>query len=220
MTQAPYASTHGEIGTPEEIAYEARAQEGSIWTGGRLLIGVLAFANAALAFAYFYLRSTNSGDLWRPHDITAPTAWGAAIMSLAVASAVVVAFGLRRLRLGVAVDWAVLWWCAVLGSALAFGSQIWEMTAVPWAAPGVSGYTSVFTAWEGMNLVLLFGGFYWLETILARHVRLRRAARQEGTDESALLADRMFRVSAESCAFFWGFIAVVSLFFWVFFYLA
>lgn len=216
MTQA---SAHGEIGTPEEIAYEARAQEGSIWTGGRLLIGVMAFAYAALAFSYFYLRSTNSSDLWRPHDITAPTAWGAAIMSLTVASAVVVGFGLRRLRLGMATDWAVSWWSAVLGAVLAFALQIWEMTTVPWAAPGMSGYTSVWTAWAGMNLLLLFGGFYWLETILARHMRLRKAVKQSGGDEAILITDRLFRVNVESCAFFWGFIAVVGLFFWVFFYL-
>lgn len=220
MTQAPYASTHGEIGTPEEIAYEARAQEGSIWTGGRLLIGAMAFAYAALAFAYFYLRSTNSDTLWRPGHITAPTAWGAAIMAFAVASAAVVMFGLRRLRLGYTTDWSIAWWSAVLGSGLAFGLQIAELTQVPWAAPGVSGYTSVWTAWAGMNLLLLLGGFYWVETILARHARQYRAMKKEGGDVASLLADRMFRVSAESCAFFWGFIAVISVFFWVFFYLA
>ena len=30
--------------TPEEIAFEVRAQEGALWTGGRLLIGIWAFA--------------------------------------------------------------------------------------------------------------------------------------------------------------------------------
>ena len=36
--------------TPEEIEYELRAQEGSLWTGSRLLIGIVAFAFASLAF--------------------------------------------------------------------------------------------------------------------------------------------------------------------------
>lgn len=31
--------------TPEEIAFELRAQEGALWTGGRLLIGIWAFAS-------------------------------------------------------------------------------------------------------------------------------------------------------------------------------
>ena len=64
--------------TPEEIAFELRAQEGALWTGGRLLIGIWAFAFAALAFAYFYLRSGNNENLWRPKGVTAPTATGAA----------------------------------------------------------------------------------------------------------------------------------------------
>ncbi len=61
--------------TPEEIAFELRSQEGALWTGSRLLIGIWAFAFAALAFAYFYLRSANNGNLWRPGGITAPTQW-------------------------------------------------------------------------------------------------------------------------------------------------
>ena len=84
--------------TPEEIAFELRAQEGALWTGGRLLIGIWAFAFAALAFAYFYLRSANNEDLWRPGGITAPTAVGAAIFAITVAGALLVNFGERRFR--------------------------------------------------------------------------------------------------------------------------
>ena len=84
--------------TPEEIAFELRAQEGALWTGGRLLIGIWAFAFAALAFAYFYLRSANNEDLWRPGGITAPTAAGAAIFAITVACALLVQFGERRFR--------------------------------------------------------------------------------------------------------------------------
>src|ERR1700722_19958934 len=84
--------------TPEEIAFELRAQEGAVWTGGRLLIGIWVFAFASLAFAYFYLRSANNEDLWRPHGITAPTAAGAAIFTLTVAGAALAIFGARRFR--------------------------------------------------------------------------------------------------------------------------
>ena len=84
--------------TPEEIAFELRAQEGALWTGGRLVIGIWAFAFAALAFAYFYLRSSNNEDLWRPGGITAPTGIGAAIFAITVASALLVQFGERRFR--------------------------------------------------------------------------------------------------------------------------
>ena len=63
------------------------AHEGALWTGSRLLIGIWAFAFAALAFAYFYLRSANNEDLWRPSHITAPTAVGAAVFAFSLAAA-------------------------------------------------------------------------------------------------------------------------------------
>ena len=60
---------------------------------GRLLIGIWTFAFASLAFAYFYLRSANNQDLWRPGGITAPTGAGAAIFALSLACGVLCLFG-------------------------------------------------------------------------------------------------------------------------------
>ena len=95
------------IETPEEIEYEMRSAEGAMWTGGHLVIGIGAFFFASLAFAYFYLRSTNSEDLWRPDQITAPTGIGAAIFALIVASALMNGYGTIRLRRGETLDWEV-----------------------------------------------------------------------------------------------------------------
>ena len=110
--------------TPEEIAFEVRAQEGALWTGGRLLIGIWAFAFAALAFAYFYLRSANNSELWRPRGITAPTAAGAAIFALTVGCAALAIYGERRFRSGAALDWEVAGWTAILGALVVIGLQI------------------------------------------------------------------------------------------------
>ena len=52
--------------TPEEQEYELRANIGAIWSGGRLFIGIYTFLVTSLVFSYFYLRSSNNGDLWRP----------------------------------------------------------------------------------------------------------------------------------------------------------
>ena len=122
--------------TPEEIAFELRAQEGALWTGGRLLIGIWAFAFAALAFAYFYLRSANDENLWRPKGITAPTATGAAIFAITVAAALLVQFGERRFREDETLDWQVAGWTAVLGGLLVIGLQIWQLTDTA-VLPGV-----------------------------------------------------------------------------------
>jgi heme/copper-type cytochrome/quinol oxidase subunit 3 len=204
--------------TPEEIAFELRAQEGALWTGGRLLIGIWAFAFAALAFAYFYLRSSNDEDLWRPGGITAPTAVGAAIFAIAVASALLAQFGERRFRNNQTLDWQVAGWTAVLGGLLAVGLQIWQLTELPFF-PGSSGYASCFIGWSVLNIAVLLAGTYWLETILAREIRLRRAIAQDGgAPGSTLPVARLLRANLNGCTYFWGFIAVVATFFWVLFY--
>jgi heme/copper-type cytochrome/quinol oxidase subunit 3 len=204
--------------TPEEIAFELRAQEGALWTGGRLLIGIMASAFAALAFAYFYLRSANNQDLWRPHGVTAPTGIGASVFAITVASALLVQFGQRRFRQGETLDWQVAAWTAVLGGLVAVGLQIWQLTDLPYF-PGSSGYASSFIAWAVMNVVLVLSGTYWIETILAREIRLRRGIVQDGgAPNSSLPAARLFRVNLNGCSYYWGFIAIVATFFWLLFY--
>ena len=204
--------------TPEEIAFELRAQEGALWTGGRLLIGIWAFAFAALAFAYFYLRSSNDENLWRPKGITAPTATGAAIFAITLAAALLVQFGQRRFRENETLDWQVAGWTAVLGGLTAIGLQIWQLTELPFF-PGSSGYASCFIGWAAMNIAVVLCGTYWLETILAREIRLRRAIIQDGgAPSSTLPVARLFRANLNGCTYFWGFIGLVSLLFWLLFY--
>ena len=204
--------------TPEEIAFELRAQEGALWTGSRLLIGIFAFGFAALAFAYFYLRSANNEDLWRPGGITAPTAIGAAIFAVTVVSALLVQFGERRFRINETLDWQVAGWTAVAGGLLAVGLQIWQLTQLPFF-PGSSGYASCFIAWGALNILLILSGTYWIETILARELRLRRAMAQDGgAPNSTLPVARLLRVNLNGCTYFWGFIALVATLFWLLFY--
>jgi heme/copper-type cytochrome/quinol oxidase subunit 3 len=191
--------------------------ENALFTASRVMIGIFAFAFAALAFAYFYLRSTNSAGLWRPHDVTAPVATGTAIMALVLASTGLLAFGLRQFRRSDTLDWDVAGWTAVASGLLALGLQCWELTDLPFS-PSTGGYTSVFLGWAVMDIILLVSGVYWAETLLARHARVRKAATEDS--RSAGFASAHFRVNVESCTYFWGFIAFVSVFFWVFFYIA
>jgi len=205
--------------TPEEREFELRAAVGAYWSGGRLLIGMYTFLFASLAFAYFYLRSNNSGQLWRPGGVTAPTGTGWAIAAIVVASALLTVYGQWRLRSGSILDWEVAGWTAVLGGLVAFGLQIWEFTKLPFF-PGSSGYASCFIGWAVMNLLLIISGVYWLETNLAMSIRLRRLDAEGGTPATSMgPSAQLFRANVESCTYFWGFMAVVSILFWVFFYL-
>ena len=208
------------MSTPEEAAYEQRAAEGAIWTGSRLVIGIFTFVFASLAFAYFYLRSSNDSDLWRPHGVTAPTTIGASIFAIVVASAALNLYGTWRMRKGVSVDWEVSGWTAVGGLLLALSLQIWELTRLSFF-PGSSGYASTFVGWAALNSALLLGCAYWLETLLARAIRLRRAVAEDGGPaRSAAPPARLFRANLEGCTTFLGFAALVNIIFWVVFYVS
>ena len=204
--------------TPEEREFELRAAVGAYWSGGRLLIGMYAFLFASLAFAYFYLRSNNAGQLWRPGGVTAPTGIGGAIFGVTAASALLAIYGQRRMRSGSILDWEVSGWTSVFGGLVAVGLQMWQLTELPFF-PGSSGYASCFIGWAVLNILLLLSGVYWLETNLALCIRLKRIDPEDGTlATSNGPAAQLFRANVESCTYFWGFMAVVGGLFWMFFY--
>lgn len=206
------------VESPEEVAYELRSAEGATWTAGKLLVAIGAFFFAGLAFAYFYLRSANDANLWRPHGVTAPIDLGAAIFALVAGSAVLNVYGTIRLRKGQSADWEVSGWSALLGLLLAVSLQIWELTRLRFS-PGSSGYSSVFIGWAGMNAGAILIAAYWLETLLARTARLRRAIREDGGPSSSPQpAARLLRANLESGTYFLGFVAFVNLLFWLLFY--
>lgn len=204
--------------TAEEVAYELRSAEGATWTAGKLLVGIGAFFYVGLGFAYFYLRSANDLNLWRPHNLAAPQDLGAVIFAVVVGSAAINVYGTYRLRKGLTSDWDVAGWTAVGGLLFATAVQIWELTRLGFA-PAASGYGSLFIAWAGMNIATLLISAYWLETLLARAMRLRKEVADDGGPAaSPQAAARLWRANLESVTYFIGFVAFVNLLFWIFFY--
>jgi hypothetical protein len=160
----------------------------------------------------------DSDQLWRPGGVTAPIGVGTAIFVISVVAAGLNAYGIFRLRRGPSLDWEVAGWTAVAGGLVAVGLQIWQLTNLPFF-PGSSGYASCFIGWAVLNIAMLLCGTYWLETLLARAMRLRRAVAQDGGPaRSTQPVARLFRANLEGCAYFWGFMALMSLAFWVLFY--
>ncbi|MHB1781910.1 MAG: hypothetical protein ACYCTE_04315, partial [Acidimicrobiales bacterium] len=126
--------------------------------------------------------------------------------------------GTLRMRKGQSVDWEVSGWTAVGGLLLATAMQIWELTRLPFF-PGSSGYSSTFIGWAALNATLLLTSAYWLETLLARAIRMRRAVSEDGGPaRSAAPPARLFRASLEGCSQYVLFAAFVNLLFWVLFY--
>ena len=219
MSDIAETSTADYSDSPEEREFELRAAVGSYWTGGRLFIGMFAFFLASEAFAYFYLRSSNNGQLWRPHNVTAPTSLGWAIYSVTLASALLAIYGQWRMRRGSVIDWEVAGWTAVFGGLVATGLQIYQLTQLPFF-PGSSGYASCFIGWAIMNSMMLLSGTYWLETNLARSIRLRSDVGAEGPAQLSMTpAAQIFRANVSACTYFWGFIGIASTLFWAMFYL-
>ncbi|MGA2970236.1 MAG: hypothetical protein ABSE75_10560 [Acidimicrobiales bacterium] len=204
--------------TPEEIEYELRGQIGSIWSGGRLFIGMYTFLLASVAFSYFYLRAANNGLLWRPHNVTAPTTYGWTIWSLSLVTAVLVLVGQRRLRSGNVLDWQVAGWAGVACGLGALIAQVYEFTDVPFY-PGSSGYASTFIGWSVINIITLAGATYWLETTLARAYRMRKESGEASPELSNAATARLFRANVSSMSYFWGFVALSGALFLAMFYL-
>jgi hypothetical protein len=142
---------------------------------------------------------------------------GAAVFAITVAAGALMLLGNRRLRQGFRVDWQVAGWSVVLAGLTVVSLQIFELTRLSFY-PGSSGYASCFIAWAVMNVALVLGSTYWIETLLARSIRLHRALADEGARGAALPAERLFRANADGCTLFWEFVSLVALLFWLFFY--
>jgi heme/copper-type cytochrome/quinol oxidase subunit 3 len=211
-------SSHKMSDTPEEREFELRAHIGAIWSGGRLFIGMYTFLLAALAFSYFYLRSSNNGLLWRPDHVTAPTAYGWTIYTLTLLAALMAIFGQSRLRKGVVSDWQTAVWVGVAASLLALFLQVWEFTAVPFY-PGSSGYASTFIGYSVINILTIAIVLYWLETTVARSLRLKNELGGVSFQVSMHPSAQAFRANVASMTYFLGFVALASTLLFAMFYL-
>ena len=191
---------------------------GSIWTGSRLLIGACSFLYAAFAFTFFYLRSLNSHGRWHPPGQHPSPLVGTAAVILLIAAAGVHYFGVWRLRSGLNLDWRVAGVVA-LGLGLAsVGLQIYLLTRLPFF-PGASGYASVFVGFWPVQIVLVLGALYWLETLVARSLRVRNAWRGQGDLGGNVTPEAIrLRASLDAFQYFFSFLALAGTAFWFLFY--
>ena len=173
---------------------------------------------AALAFSYFYLRSSNNGLLWRPDHVTAPTAYGWTIYTLVLLAALMAIFGQARLRKGSVSEWQVAVWVGVAASLLALFLQVWEFTAVPFY-PGSSGYASTFIGYSVINILTIFIVLYWLETTVARSLRMNKEIGGVAPQLSMHPSAQSFRANVASMTYFLGFVALASTLLFAMFYL-
>jgi heme/copper-type cytochrome/quinol oxidase subunit 3 len=204
--------------TSEEREFELRAHIGAYWSGGRLFIGMYTFLIASLVFSYFYLRSSNNGQLWRPHHVTAPLAYGWAIAICTVLTSCLAIFGQSRLRRGAVNDWQVAGWTGVATGILGLFFQCWELTRLGFF-PGSSGYASTFIGFAVINIISIVASTYWLETTLARSLHLRTIRGGINPELSDAPLARAFRADVASMTYFQGFLVIVTALLFSMFYL-
>ncbi|MDQ2812224.1 MAG: hypothetical protein M3Z75_10195 [Actinomycetota bacterium] len=203
----------------EEQAFYHEAALNAAWTGSRLAIGGLSFLFGAFAFAYFYLQSANSHQLWLPSSTTPPHMYyGALITGLIVVSAIVQTTGLQQIKAGKKNPWAQAALIALVLGVSAIGLQIAELLNLPFQ-PGQSGFASVFVGFYPVALVVWFCAMIWLEILFmrARSIPAISFVEQPPTYSEAFNVQR-FQASLSSFTVVWNYLAVVALIFWVLFY--
>jgi heme/copper-type cytochrome/quinol oxidase subunit 3 len=203
----------------EEEGFYHEAALNAAWTGSRLAIGGLSFLFGAFVFAYFYLRSLDSSGRWQGSGYVHPSmVWGTVIMLCVLVSAGVHWAALQQIKAG----HKTLWVYGALG-ALALGVaaivlQIIELLDLPFL-PGSSGFSSVFVGTYPVLLVTLFVAMLWLEMLLARarFIPAISFVEQPPTYKEAFAVQR-FQASLSGFSTVWSFLALVTILFWVLFY--
>ena len=203
----------------EEAGFYHEAALNAAWTGSRFAAGALAFLYGAFAFAYFYLRSVNSSGRWKGSGYHAPQiGYGVTILVLVLLSAVIQYVGLQRIKAGAKSAWQAAALVALLLGVAAVVVQIIQLLNLPFP-PGSSGFASVFSDTYPVLLVSWLGAMLWLEILVMRIRPLTAISfvEQPPTYAEAFAVQR-FQSSLSAFTLIWNFMAVVTLFFFLLFY--
>ncbi len=203
----------------EEAGFYHEAALNAAWTGSRFAVGALAFLYGSFAFAYFYLRSINSSGRWKGSGYHAPSmGYGVTILALVLLSAIVQYVGLQRIKAGAKSAWQSAALVALLLGVAAVVVQIIQLLNLGFQ-PGSSGFSSVFVDTYPVLLVSWLGAMIWLEILVMRVRPLTSISfvEQPPTYAEAFAVQR-FQSSLSAFTLIWNFMAVVTLFFFLLFY--
>jgi heme/copper-type cytochrome/quinol oxidase subunit 3 len=194
-----------------------------------LLAGATAFFFISFVFAYFYLRSLNNGDMWKPTGVDASIGWGTAVVACYVVSAVLVRLGLADHRALRRRQWRQKGSVALLVGVVGLVLQVIAWTHEGFG-PADGGFASVYFGWTAFLFLFVLGTLLWLEMTLATSLRYRKTdsgvpAPGEASGDPHRTAhdirDPLSLVRAELVAlsFYWTFLAAIAVVSWVILYL-
>jgi heme/copper-type cytochrome/quinol oxidase subunit 3 len=224
----------------EQLAYEGTGYEvveeeppellgRNLVASGYLLAGATAFFFVSFVFAYFYLRSLNSGGMWKPKGIDPSVGWGTAVVACYVLSALLVRLGLADHRSLRRDQWRLKGLAALLLGVAGLFLQVLAWTHEGFG-PADGGFASVYFGWTAFLFLFVFGTMLWLEMTLATSFRYRKTvtgapAPGEASGDPHRTAhdirDPLSLVRAElvGLSFYWTFLAGIALVSWIILYL-
>jgi len=171
VTELVHEST--EYGIVEREPPEVMAR--NLRVASHLWSGATVFFFAAFLFAYFYLRSLDSGKTWQPKNVDPSLTLGTLVTVAIVAAAGLLQLGLADHRADRRPAWRIKGALALLVLVAAVVLQIVQWSTLNFG-PTDGPYASVFLGWTGLLSLFTFGLTYWVETTLAISVRYRGRA--------------------------------------------
>jgi heme/copper-type cytochrome/quinol oxidase subunit 3 len=172
--------------------------------GFGLIAGATIMLFLGFVFAYFYLRSLDNHDLWRPAGVEPPTGYGIAIAAAFAFSAVAFCYSAWAARNSRG-------WVAAAGVSLALGlfgcvAQAFEYAHIPFG-PQSGGYASVFFGWTALYVVVALLAMYRVETVFAAGLRHHGRAGDAVPEGFA------------AGAYYWALLAAIGVLAWIVLYL-
>jgi heme/copper-type cytochrome/quinol oxidase subunit 3 len=190
MSDATAQETDVYAETPE--LHERIDRVGFSLLGGATVMFFLGFV-----FAYFYLRSLDNSELWRPPGVSPPTGYGIVIAASLALSAVAFGYAAMVVRRG------GRGWVAPSGVALVLG--LIEYANLDFG-PKSGGFASVFFGWTALYTVATLIALWRVETAFALGIRHR------GEAEKA-------PVGFVPAAIYWALLAGIGILAWIILYL-
>jgi len=193
-----------------------------------LLAGATAFFFISFVFAYFYLRSLNNGDMWKPGNVDTSVGWGTAVVACYVASALIVRLGLNAHRSLRRDRWRVLGLVALGIGVVGLVLQVIAWTQQGFG-PADGGFASVYFGWTAFLFLFVLGTLVWLEMTVATSIRYRNVP--SGPEPGDASGDphrtahdireplSLVRAELVGLSFFWTFLAAIAVVSWVILYL-
>jgi heme/copper-type cytochrome/quinol oxidase subunit 3 len=196
--------THGDASRGDAVVEPPGLEEHLHRTGFRLAASATAMFFLGFVFAYFYLRSLNNSQLWKPSGVDPPQLYGVLIVAAFVFSAIAFAYGSARSARGEG-------WVVPVGAALALGLAGCVLQAFEYAhlsfGPRSGGYGSVFIGWTSLYAVVVLLAMYRVETIFA--TGLRQGRQGAGYEP----------VGFGPASYYWTMLAGIGILAWVILYL-